>query len=145
MADTKYLELKDSSSKSGRIAIAPDVVESIAGITVDQIDGVHLISNNISKGFNTILGRDAVGAGTKLIEDERGLVIRVNVMLDFGVSVPQVATKIQDRIQQQLLFMTGIVIDEVNVVVSGMVPDKTTSDIDPNDIFSENNGDQKWV
>jgi uncharacterized alkaline shock family protein YloU len=39
--------------------------------------------------------------------------------------------------------MTGIVIDEVNVVVSGMVPDKTTSDIDPNDIFSENNGDQK--
>jgi hypothetical protein len=26
-----------------------------------------------------------------------------------------------------------------------MVPDKTTSDIDPNDIFSENNGDQKWV
>ncbi len=26
--------------------------------------------------------------------------------------------------------MTGIVIDEVNVVVSGMVPDKTTSDID---------------
>lgn len=143
MADTKYLELKDSSSKSGGIAIAPDVVESIAGITVDQIDGAHLISNNISKGFNTILGRDAVGAGTKLIEDERGLVIRVNVMLDFGVSVPQVATKIQDRIQQQLLFMTGIVIDEVNVVVSGMVPDKTTSDIDPNDIFSENNGDQK--
>lgn len=142
MADTKYLELSNSSSKSGGIAIAPDVIESIAGITVDQIDGVHLIGNNISKGFNTILGRDSLGLGTKLIEDDRGLVINVSVMLDFGVSVPQVATKVQDRVKQQMLFMTEIVINEVNVQVNGMMPDTTTSDIDPDDIFSENNGDK---
>ena len=142
MADTKYLKLNNASSINGGISIAPDVVESIAGITVDQIDGVHLISNNFSKGFNNLLGIELSKYGAKLVDNDSNLVINVSIMVDFGVSVPKIAAKIQDRVKQQLLFMTGIVIKEVNVEVNGMLPDKTVSDVNPDDIFAEKNGEK---
>lgn len=143
MADSKYLDLNESSSKSGNISIAPEVIEIIASITAEQIKGVHLANGSLTKSFGALIGRESNISGIKLVEDDRGLVIEANVVLDFGVSVPQLAVKLQDRVKQQILFMTEIVINEVNVQVDGMLPEENSSSIDPDDIFAEKDGEDK--
>ncbi|MSE22066.1 Asp23/Gls24 family envelope stress response protein, partial [Lactobacillus parabuchneri] len=64
--------------------------------------------------------------------------------LNYGVSVPKVALQIQSQVEQQLLFMTGLKVTEVNVHVQGVVPEKTTSTVDPNNPFAdeEENGEE---
>ncbi|AEV95333.1 Asp23/Gls24 family envelope stress response protein [Pediococcus claussenii] len=143
MAESKFLELTDTSSSNGNISITPEVVEAIAGLEVEQIKGVHLVDSGISKSFNAILRLDSNPKGVRLSEDDRGLVIDIRVMLDFGISVPQTAAQIQEKIKQQLLFMTEIVINEVNVEIVGMEPEEVKSDINPDDIFAENDGEDK--
>ncbi|GEP19545.1 Asp23/Gls24 family envelope stress response protein [Pediococcus argentinicus] len=143
MAESKYLTLSDDSSKNGQISLAPEVIEIIAGITAEQVQGVHLVNSSFSKGVSALLGLESGASGIKLTEDDRGLVIEVNVVLDFGISVPQTAAKLQEKIKQQILFMTEIVINEVNIEVDGMLPEETNSSIDPDDIFAEKDGEEK--
>lgn len=73
--------------------------------------------------------------------------------LDYGVSVPKVALEIQDKIKQQILFMTDLALSEVNVHITGIVTEKTESAIDPNNLFGDEDtqtdenedGEESWV
>ena len=45
--------------------------------------------------------------------------------MNYGVSVPKVALEMQDRVKQQVLFMTDIDLVEVNIHVVAVVPEKS--------------------
>jgi len=44
--------------------------------------------------------------------------------ITYGMSVPKVAMEIQERVKQQVLFMTDVQLAEVNVHVVAVVPEK---------------------
>ncbi|MFT8388806.1 MAG: Asp23/Gls24 family envelope stress response protein, partial [Lentilactobacillus hilgardii] len=49
---------------------------------------------------------------------------------------------IHEQVEQQAFFMTGLQVHEVNVHVQGVIPEKTTSSVDPNNPFAdEENGE----
>ena len=62
--------------------------------------------------------------------------------MNYGVSVPKVAAQIQEKVRQQVLFMTGIEILGVDVHVQGVIPEKQEQTIDPNNLFGEENGEE---
>ncbi|AMV62235.1 Alkaline shock protein [Pediococcus damnosus] len=143
MAEDKYLALAEHKPTLGEIKIAPEVVSIIAGIAVGEVDGVHLSSSGLSESVTSFLTRNTKAQGVKLGSSEGKLRVDVYVYLDYGTSVPDVAKKIQSKVNQQLLFMTELEVTEVNIHVEGIIPAKTTSTVDPDDIFAENDGDKK--
>lgn len=58
--------------------------------------------------------------GIKVDLSEEGIKVEVYCVMNFGVSIPQVAQQIQDNIRQTLINMTGLVTEEVNIHIVGV-------------------------
>ncbi|CUS26156.1 alkaline shock protein [Paucilactobacillus oligofermentans DSM 15707 = LMG 22743] len=139
MAEETNLILNQEDQSLGSIEISPSVLETVAGIAANQIEGVSKMHGSITSNVTELLGRHTDHArGVKLTRDENELVVDVDVYLEYGVNVPKTAIEIQDKVKQQVSLMTDLKIQEVNVHIEGMVPEKSEQKVDPNDIFAEN-------
>ncbi|AVK60275.1 Asp23/Gls24 family envelope stress response protein [Lactobacillus sp. CBA3605] len=140
MADSSNIMLQSKEPSLGQIQIAPEVLEIIVGIAVSQIDGVNRMRGSISSSVNELFGRKkSLGKGVKLTIVDDQISVDIYAYLNYGVSVPKVALAIQDKVKQQILFMTDLALSEVNVHITGIVTEKTESAIDPNNLFGETN------
>lgn len=141
MAETQNIVLTKSDGQRGSIQIAPAVIEIILGIAAKQVDGVYEMRGNLANGIKTILGMPDHGRGVELSVDDDQTTADVYVYLNYGVSVPKVALEMQRVLKEQLLYMTDLHLDEVNVHVEGIVPEKEAK-IDPDDFFADAIDDQ---
>ncbi|UDM32634.1 Asp23/Gls24 family envelope stress response protein [Lentilactobacillus laojiaonis] len=140
MAEDNNILIHSDDPSLGVIEIAPHVLEIVSGIAASQVEGVNRMRSSLSTSVNELLGRKKEHSkGVKLTYSEDKLIVDIFVYLNYGVSVPKVALEIQDQVKQQLLFMTDLNVQEVNVHVEGVVPEKETlSTVDPNNPFANN-------
>ncbi|UOY93950.1 Asp23/Gls24 family envelope stress response protein [Ectobacillus sp. JY-23] len=104
----------------GKVEIAPEVIEVIAGIAAAEVEGVAAMRGNFATGVVEKLGKKNHGKGVKVELTNEGILVDVYVQMFFGVSIPTTAQKIQDNIRQALLTMTGLELKEINVHVVGV-------------------------
>lgn len=123
MADEKNLVL-DANQELGEIVIAPEVIEVIIGIAASKVDGVYGMRGSFANNVTEFLGRSAHGKGVYLTNDETGIKVDLYCYLAYGISVPKVAMEMQERVKQQVLFMTDVELAEVNIHVVAVVPEK---------------------
>ena len=114
----------------GKVEIAPEVIEVIAGIAASEIEGVASMRGNFAAGVAERLGKKNHGKGVKVDLTDDGIIIEVYCVMIFGVSIPTVAQKIQDNIRQALLNMTALEVNEVNIHVVGVQFETKTQDIE---------------
>lgn len=104
----------------GKIELAPEVIEVIAGIATTEVEGVASTRGNFATGVVEKLGKKMHGKGIKTELSDEGLFIDVYCVVKFGVSVPKVAKDIQTQIRQAIFNMTSIETKEVNVHITGV-------------------------
>ena len=104
----------------GKIEIAPEVIEVIAGIAASEVEGIAQMRGNFASGVVERLGKKNHGKGVKVELGEEGIVVDVYCTIKFGASIPTVAQKIQDNIRQTLKNMTALLAEEVNIHVVGI-------------------------
>ncbi|MBC5637170.1 Asp23/Gls24 family envelope stress response protein [Ornithinibacillus sp. BX22] len=127
MAEQSLVNMSENTGL-GKVEIAPEVIEVIAGIAASEVDGLANMRGNFATGVVEKFGKKSHSKGVKVELAEDGIVIDVYVVLDFGVSIPEVAQKIQSNIRQTLKTMTSLDISEVNVHVVGLQMEKDSSD-----------------
>lgn len=110
----------------GEIEVAPEVLEVIAGIAANEVDGVYAMQGKFSKKMKNVFGKPNHKKGIHLVTDEDGLKVEIYCYFNFGVNVPEVAKTIQQRVREQVLHMTDIELAEVNIHIADIVPEKTT-------------------
>ncbi|ETA74829.1 Asp23/Gls24 family envelope stress response protein [Ligilactobacillus equi] len=139
MAEDNYIVLASDEPSLGTVQIAPEVIEVIIGIAARKVDGVYSMRGTLANNFSELFGRQSRGKGVKLNQDEQGLKVDVYAYLNYGVSVPKVAEQIQEKVKQQVMFMTNLTLDQVDVHVQGVVPEKNDGQpaIDPDNLFGE--------
>lgn len=113
------------SNPHGEIEVAPEVMEIIAGIAANEVNGVYAMQGKITKKMKNIFGKTNHKKGVHLVSDEDGLKVEIYCYLKFGVNVPEVARTIQRKVREQILHMTDITLAEVNVHIADIVPEKT--------------------
>lgn len=145
MAEESNILLANKEPDLGKINIAPEVIEIIIGIAANEVEGVYSLRGSFANNVSEFFGKKIHGKGVRLENDASGLKVDLDVFLNYDVSVPKVAMDVQDKVTQQVLFMTGLKLKTVNVHVVGVVPKKQEKQtIDPNNIFEEeDNGDEK--
>ena len=114
------LQMSHGKDGLGKVEIAPEVIEVIAGIAASEVEGVSQMRGSFATGVVERLGKKNHGKGVKVELAEEGIIIDVYCIMKFGVSIPTVAQKIQDNIRQTLLNMTALEADEVNVHIVGV-------------------------
>ncbi len=106
---------------TGIIQIADDVVASIVGLAVTEVDGVSKLTGNITREIVAKLGKNNLSKGVVVEYDEdQKAKIDVSVEVKFGYNIMDVSKEIQERVIQTLQTMTGIETSVINVRVSGI-------------------------
>ncbi|MFD6439838.1 Asp23/Gls24 family envelope stress response protein [Peribacillus sp. NPDC060186] len=126
----QLLEMNDYNNGLGRVEIAPEVIEVIAGIAASEVEGVAHMRGNFATGVVEKLGKKNHGKGVKV--DLTGETIKVELycVMKFGVSIPKVAQEVQDNIREALLNMTAIDAGEVNIHVVGIAFENAKQEAD---------------
>lgn len=109
----------------GEIEVAPEVLEVIAGIAANEVDGVYAMQGKLAAGVSELFGRVNHKKGVHLSADEEQLKVDIYCYFKYGVNVPKVAREMQKKIKDQVYHMTDIQLSEVNIHIVGIVPEKT--------------------
>ncbi|TKC19853.1 Asp23/Gls24 family envelope stress response protein [Robertmurraya kyonggiensis] len=120
MSENNILEMSQGTTGLGKVEIAPEVIEVIAGIAATEVEGVSQMRGNFATGVVERLGKKNHGKGVKVELTEDGIKVDVYCFMKFGVSIPTIANKVQDNIRQALLNMTALEVEEVNVHIVGI-------------------------
>ncbi|PSL41134.1 putative alkaline shock family protein YloU [Planomicrobium soli] len=116
-----YVQMKPKGAQDlGNIQVAPEVLEIIASIAASDIEGVASMRGNFTSGVAERLGKKVHGKGVKTELAEDGLAIDIYCVVNYGVSIPQTAVKIQEQVRQTLMNMTSLQTQEVNVHITGV-------------------------
>lgn len=108
------------------IRIADDVVSVIAGVAVSEVPGVAGMAGGFAGGITEVLsGKKNLSKGIKVEVGEKETKIDVNIIVEYGTRIPDVAFEIQNRVKKAVETMTGLKVLEVNVHVQGVSTDKT--------------------
>jgi len=115
--------MTEKQENLGAVVIAPRVIERIINITTSKIEGLYSLRN---KKFTDILGKSADGRGVYISQDEEGNIdVDIYVFLSYGVKVPAVAMEIQQEVREAVRNMTDLEINNINIHIAGIVPEKT--------------------
>ena len=119
------------------IKISNDVVAVIAGVAVSEVSGVASMSGGFAGGISEVLsGKKNLSKGIKVDAGDKEVKIDVNIIVEYGSRIPDVAFEIQNRVKKSVENMTGLKVSEVNVHVQGV---KTEREENNNEESEEQN------
>ena len=104
------------------IEISDDVVAVIAGMAASEVSGVAEMAGGFAGGISEVLsGKKNLAKGIKVeVLDNKEARIDVNIIVEYGARIPDVAFEIQKRVKKSVENMTGLSVLEVNVHVQGV-------------------------
>lgn len=121
--EEKVVDVKDDSvEENNNIQISDDVVAVIAGMAASEVPGVAEMAGGFAGGISEVLsGKKNKAKGIKVDIQDKKVKIDVNIIVEYGSRIPDVAFEIQKRVKKSVENMTGLIANEVNVHVQGVV------------------------
>ena len=117
-------EKGENIEDNSNIRIADDVVAVIAGVAVSEVPGVAEMSGGFAGGISEVLsGQKNLSKGIKVESSEKQTKIDVNIIVEYGIRIPDVAFEIQNRVKKAVESMTGLKVTQINVNVQGVNTD----------------------
>ena len=109
----------------GEVKIADEVVAIIAGLAAMEVDGVSSMVGNATKELVNRLGRKSLSKGVKVDVLDTSVSVDLSLNMEYGYSIPEVCTQVQERVRTAIENMTGLSVIDVNVKIAGVNIDKT--------------------
>ena len=107
------------------IEISGDVIAVISGVAVSEVQGVYGMAGSFAGGISEVLsGKKNLAKGIKVDKEDEKVKIDVNIIVEYGSRIPDVAFEIQNRVKKSVENMTGLKVAEVNVHVQGVKTEK---------------------
>lgn len=122
--ENEVKEVSVETGDSNGIKISDDVVAVISGVAVSEVPGVAGMAGGFAGGISEVLsGKKNLSKGIKVEVGEKETKIDVNIIVEYGTRIPDVAFEIQNRVKKAVETMTGLTVLEVNVHVQGVSTD----------------------
>lgn len=118
----------ENQNSLDEIKIADDVVAVIAGVAVSEVQGVAGMAGGFAGGISEVFsGKKNLAKGIKVEVGEKETKVDVNIIVDYGTRIPDVAFAIQNRVKKAVETMTGLKVIAVNVHVQGVSTTNVTN------------------
>ena len=112
------------TTEQGKTSIADSVVAKIAGLACREIDGVYEMGAGLSRTLGVLNDKLLVGSsqpsasrGVNVEVGERQAAVDLDIVVDYGVSIVDVANAVRQNVIGRVEAMTGLEVTEVNVTV----------------------------
>jgi uncharacterized alkaline shock family protein YloU len=126
------LAVRDSRDSAGgvqgRTSIADAVVSKIAGIAAREIEGVHDLGGGTARAVGALRdripgSRTNLSQGVSVEVGERQAAVDLDLVAEFGVPIPDLATAVRSNVVDSVERMTGLEVTEVNITVHDVFVD----------------------
>lgn len=114
------LEKVEDSIEESTIKISNDTVATYAGIAISEIPGVYGMSGTFAGITEAISGKKNYTKGVKVEVNEKSAKIDLNIIVEYGARIPEVAFEIQTKVKKSVETMTGLKVTSVNVNIQGV-------------------------
>lgn len=109
----------------GKTVISDSVVAKIASIATREVEGIHSLSARGMSGTlvglaKKVTGSDTRGQGVEVEVGTREAAVDLSVVVEYGVSIPQVAEAVRQNVIETIKIMTGLIVKEVNIDVTDL-------------------------
>ncbi|MEU0950508.1 Asp23/Gls24 family envelope stress response protein [Streptomyces canus] len=109
----------------GKTTIADGVVAKVAGMAAREVPGIHNLGGGMARAFGAMRERvpggggagGGVTRGVKVEVGERQAAVDLNVVVEYGVSIVDVAGDVRSNVIGAVERMTGLEVVEVNIDV----------------------------
>ncbi len=109
---------KMNATELGKIHIAPEVIAVIAGLAATEVEGVAMMSGTFVGDIAERFGRKKnFSKGVQVEVGEKEAAVDLSVIIEYGYSIPKIATSIQNSVRTAIENMTGLSVVEVNVQI----------------------------
>ena len=145
MDEEKENENLDEITVEGNdtIKIANEAVATYAGIAVSEVPGVYsMVAGGLAGITEAFSSKKNFSKGIKVDVGEKNAKIDVNIIVEYGARIPDVAFEIQNRVKKAVESMTGLIVPEVNVHVQGVEVD-VKKETKKEEKQEENNNEEK--
>ena len=141
----EIVELETTTEQeSDGIEIANEVVAVIAGKAVSEVQGVAGMAGGFAGGISEVLsGKKNLAKGIKVEVTDKEAKIDVNIIVEYGSRIPDVAFEIQNRVKKSVEGMTGLKVEEVNVHVQGVNTEEKKKAESNEEIKEDNNVEEQ--
>lgn len=103
------------------VRISSDTVATYAGIAISEISGVYGMSGTFAGLTEAISGKKNYAKGVKVdITDNKIAKIDLNIIVEYGARIPEIAFEIQTKVKKSVETMTGLKVSSVNVNIQGV-------------------------
>jgi uncharacterized alkaline shock family protein YloU len=112
-----------SPGEHGRTLIADSVVQKIAGVAAREIGGVHDLGSGAARALGAVreripgAGQPNVTQGVRVEVGETQAAVDLNVIVEYGVAIVELAAAIRRNVIGNIERMTGLQVTEVNISV----------------------------
>jgi uncharacterized alkaline shock family protein YloU len=102
----------------GTIRISDEAIGVIAGLAAREIQGVLSTGRGPLAGLGEVLGmKPTYGRGVRVEVTEEDVYLDLHLVVEFGVDIPAVCQKVQDKVKEAVEDMTGLSVARINVAV----------------------------
>ncbi|MEU5598986.1 Asp23/Gls24 family envelope stress response protein [Streptomyces sp. NPDC020298] len=121
----------------GRTTIADGVVEKIAALAARDVVGVHALGSGLARTFGAVRDRvpgsqKSVTRGVKAEVGEVQTALDLEIVVDYGVAIADVAHAVRENVITAVERMTGLQVVEVNIAVSDVkLPEEEEEEPEP--------------
>lgn len=126
--------LHNASEARGRTTIADGVVEKIAGIAAREVPGINALGGGFTRTMGAVRDRvpgggASAGRGVKVEVGEKQTAIDLQVVVEYGFSITDVAGEVRENVIAAVERMTSLEVVEVNIAVNDVhLPEDDTQE-----------------
>lgn len=125
------MEENNSITEADSIRVSSEVIRKIVGIAVGKVEGISGMSAGLVGGIAERLGQRDLSKGIKVHQFDNQITIDINVIVEYGVKIPEIAEKLQDTVRQAVEDTTGYQVNTVNLHVQGIqIPRSKDEEVD---------------
>lgn len=109
--------------ENGSIHISEEVIAAIAVGAVREVEGISGMMTGMGGSVTDLVNKKSAQKGTRGVKidmDDNALKLDLYVMVQYGVSIPEVAENAQKAVISSIEAMTGCSVEMVNIHVGGV-------------------------
>ncbi|MEU9272554.1 Asp23/Gls24 family envelope stress response protein [Streptomyces sp. NPDC048251] len=114
----------------GKTTVADGVVAKIVGMAAREVPGIYNLGGGVARAFGAMRdrvpgGSGGVTQGVKVEVGERQAAVDLDIVVEYGVAIVDVAGDVRSNVINAVERMTGLEVVEVNIAVGDVrLPDE---------------------
>lgn len=110
----------ESRTDLGSIRIHKKVIASISSIAAVEIEGVKAVAGDFKSGLSEFMGKKLFSSINVDISKNEEVRVEIPLIIKYGYNIPDVASKVQENVRNNLEKMTSLSIKDINISVRGI-------------------------